>query len=201
MKHIVIEGGDNLGKDTLIKGIWEHYSDENWIFRHFGKPPKGMSPQETLDFQFNVFYNEFIILEQFIDEMEEWSYYPNNFLWNRSHLGEYVYSQMFRGISRQDIRRKIKVYEEKCFQHARADMYLITLSADPYFFLSKEDGDSFSQNLEQKTRELELFGEVHRLSRIPNKKIVKVDFDGEFRTKESILKSVTNFIDGREESN
>jgi len=191
MKHIIIEGGDRLGKDTLIRGIQDSYED-NWTIRHFGKPPKGMSPKETLDFQFDVFYKEAIFVDYFMNEFsDEYGYYDNSIIWNRSHLGEYVYSQMFRGIGKREIKERIKLFETR---NLSSNMYLFTLTASPYFFLSKEDGDSFSQSLEQKTRELELFKEAHNLSIIPHKKIVKVDYEGEFRSKEKILESVINFI-------
>jgi len=191
MKHIIIEGGDRLGKDTLIRGIQDSYED-NWTIRHFGKPPKGMSPKETLDFQFDVFYKEAIFVDYFMNEFsDEYGYYDNSIIWNRSHLGEYVYSQMFRGIAKREIKERIKLFETR---NLSSNMYLITLTASPYFFLSKEDGDSFSQSLEQKTRELELFKEAHNLSIIPHKKIVKVDYEGEFRSKEKILESIINFI-------
>jgi len=198
MKHIIIEGVDRLGKDTLINGIWQHYNKENFIFRHFGKPPKGMSPQETLDYQFNIFNNEIWLVENFIENMDEWSYYPNNFIWNRSHLGEYVYAQMFRGISRQEIRKKIQLYEERCFTNATPDMYLITLAATPEFCFQCDDGDSLSNSIDNKTKELELFKEVHKISIIPHKKTIKVDFDGEYRSKESILESAIKFINEEE---
>jgi len=201
MKHICIEGGDSLGKNTLIEGICKHLNYDNLIIRHFGKPPKGMSPKETLDFQFDVFYKEIVEVRDHFQENIEgdvWGYYPNTLIWNRSYLGEYVYSQMFRGIPKQEIKQKIKIYEERNFNHLYPDVYLITLTASPIFFLSKEDGDSFSQNLEQKTRELELFKEVHHLSIIPHKKLVKVDFEGHFRDKDKILESVIQFIDGKE---
>jgi len=193
MKHLVIEGGDNLGKDTLINGIREHFKPHNWIERHFGKPSKGMSPKETLDFQFDVFYKEMLFRDYLRDDIDgdDWGYYDNILLWNRSHLGEYVYSQMFRGITKREIKEKIKLFEQR---NISSQMYLITLTASPRFFLSKEDGDSFSQNLEQKTRELELFKEAHNLSIIPHKKLVKVDFEYQFRDKNKILESVINFI-------
>jgi len=196
MKHIIIEGGDCLGKDTLIKGIIDHFNDHNITIRHFGKPPKGLSPKESLDFQFDVFYKEIMFVEHIREEIDgdEWGYYPNIVIWNRSHLGEYVYSQMFRGITKREIKKKIQLFEGR---NISSKMYLITLSANPLFFLSKEDGDSFSQNLEQKTKELKLFTEAHNLSIIPNKKIVKVDANGQFRDKDKILKSVTDFINGK----
>ena len=200
MKHIILEGGDSLGKDTLIESICKHLKYDNLTIRHFGKPPKGLSPKETLDFQFEIFYKEMLFKDYIIENIDgdDWGYYPNTLIWNRSHLGEFVYSQMFRGITKKEVKDKIKLFESRTVS---SQMYLITLTAAPRFFLSKEDGESFSQNLEQKTRELELFKEVHNISIIPNKKLVKVDFEDHFRSKETILENVLNFINGNNKIN
>ena len=70
MKHIIIEGGDRLGKDTLLKNLCNHFDYNNLTIRHFDKPPKGMSPKETLDFQFEVFYKEMLLVDFVGDNMD-----------------------------------------------------------------------------------------------------------------------------------
>ena len=42
MKHIIIEGSDRTGKNTLIKSICDKYEYNNITIRHFGKPPKDL---------------------------------------------------------------------------------------------------------------------------------------------------------------
>jgi thymidylate kinase len=54
MKLIIIEGGDRLGKSTIITGLCKYFNYDNVTVRHFGKPPKGLSPKEVLDFQFGI---------------------------------------------------------------------------------------------------------------------------------------------------
>ena len=193
MKHIIIEGGDRLGKDTLLKNLCKHFDYNNLTIRHFDKPPKGMSPKETLDFQFEVFYKE-MIFRDFINENidgDDWGYHPNILIWNRSHLGEYVYSQMFRGITKRDVKAKLEKFEKSTLS---SNIYLITLTAAPKFFLDQEDGLSFSQNLEQKSKELRLFKEAHNLSLIPNKRLIQVNIGKEYRGKEHIFEEVLKFI-------
>jgi len=193
MKHIIIEGGDRLGKDTLLKNLCNHFDYNNLTIRHFDKPPKGMSPKETLDFQFEVFYKEMLLVDFVRENMDgdDWGYHPNTIIWNRSHLGEYVYSQMFRGITKRDVKEKLKKFEESTLG---SNIYLITLTAAPKFFLAQEDGLSFSQNLEQKTRELELFREAHNLSLIQNKRLIQVNIGKEYRGKQHIFDEVLEFI-------
>lgn len=203
MKLIILEGGDQLGKSTLIEGLCKYFNYDNITVRHFGKPPKGMTPKEVLDFQFKCFQKEKDLFNKiFVSERRDnYRYYPEIMIWNRSHLGEYVYSQMFRDGDAKLLKEKLLQFEVGFIGHK---VYLITLTADPEFFLSKEDGNSFSNKLEDKTKELELFKEAHDFSIIANKLIVKVDqsaniiskefTDYIFRPKEDILNEVIEFI-------
>jgi len=176
MKLIIIEGGDSLGKNAIIKSLCEYYDYDNISIRHFGKPPKGLSPKATLDFQFNVFNKEAYFVDSLREQLDndEYGYYDNVVIWNRSHLGEFVYSQMFRGITERDIKGRIEKFEKLCGFN-NSNTFLISLTAGAQFFLDQEDGESFSQNIEQKTKELKMFKIAHEISIIPNKKIIKVD--------------------------
>jgi thymidylate kinase len=196
MKLVICEGGDALGKNSLIKGLCEHYNYDNVAIRHFGKPPKGMSKPETLAFQFQCFNQEADLYKQ-IKEVSntKYKYYEDIVIWNRGPLGEFVYGQMFRKVEASILKSLLDYYEKftlNCLNDN--DIYLITLIADPEFFLSKEDGHSFSKNLEEKTKELSLFLEAHNFSLIKNKKIIKVNNNEKFRSKEEILQEVLLFL-------
>jgi len=195
MKHVIIEGGDRLGKSTLIEGISRHFNYDNVSIRHFGKPPKvfpeGFTP---LSFQMECFFKEGHLLNR-ISQMEndEFCYYENIVIWNRAHLGEYVYGQMFRGADPKQITNALKNFEER-FLIQNEETVLILLTAEPEFFLSKEDGQSFSQDLKDKTAELKLFDEAFEASTLDNKMRLKVDDGGEFLPKEYILETVLEFM-------
>lgn len=192
MKLIILEGGDRLGKSTLIKGLCEHFNYDNVTIRHFGKPPKGLLPEEILKFQFKAFRKEMNLFYRiYTRSIDTYTYYPEIMIWNRSHLGEYVYSQMFRGGKPETLKRMLLEYERGFISH---NVYLITLTASPEFFHSREsDGHELSKTLEQKTKELELFKEAHEFSIIRPKLLLKVDNNGQFRTKEDILNEVIQF--------
>jgi len=196
MKHIIVEGGDRLGKSTVIEGIAKHFNYDNVMIRHFGKPPKEFPEEDSpLSFQAECFHKEGYLLDA-INQMENdvYNYYENIVIWNRSHLGEFVYGQMFRKIDPAQIEFMIKNFEEK-FLLENPETYLILLTADPEFFLSKEDGNSFSQNIEQKTTELKLFDEIFEKSLIDNKLKVKVNFtENFFYSKDYILSQVLDFL-------
>lgn len=199
MKLILVDGGDRLGKSTLIKGICEHFKYDNVTIRHFGKPPEGINSKDVLDFQFKAFKKEMKLFYRIYSRsIDGYTYYPETMIWNRSHLGEYVYSQMFRGGNPEVLKNMLLEYERGFVSH---NVYLITLTADPDFFNSrKSDGHELSKTLEQKTKELELFREAHEFSLISNKHLIKVDNSDNddglfiFRTKEDILNEALNFL-------
>jgi thymidylate kinase len=196
MKLVIIESGDGLGKNSLIKGLCDHYNYDNMTLRHFGKPPKNLSPEKVLEFQFKCFNYE-ADLYHYIKDLSDmnYNYFENIIIWNRSPLGEYVYGSMFRKANPQLIKDLLTYYEKfslNCLNDN--NIYLISLTSDPEFFLKQEDGQSFSKTLQEKTKELELFKEVHEFSNIKNKLMIKVDNEGLFRLKADILNEVLNFI-------
>ena len=207
-KLIIVESGDRLGKGSLIKGLCEYYDYKNITLRHCDKPPKNLSSKETLSFQFECFKQEFDLITYIGQLNDKLCYHDNIIIYDRFYLGEYVYGYLFRNNDSKEIKDKINILERYYLDPNKIKVYLITLTADPEFFLSREDGQSFSKNLEQKTKELELFKEVHELSLIKNKLLVKVDETAEtptgsgwimqlpniFRPKEDILNEVINFI-------
>lgn len=190
-KVIIICGGDRLGKGTLIKRLCKYYDYKNIAVRHCDKPPKNLSLEETIEFQFNCFYQEMNLIKHIMNMNNKFSYHDNIIIYDRFYLGEYVYSQMFRGGDPKMLKEKILKFEESFISH---EVYLITLTASPEFFLLKEDGNSFSQTLEEKTKEIELFKEAHEFSLINNKLIIKVDKDGKFLSKKNILNKTLKFI-------
>jgi thymidylate kinase len=193
MKLIICEGTDVIGKNTLIEGICDHYEYDNIMVRHFAKPPKDLDGKEALDFQMLTFICENNLLKHISERDKEiYSYHESIVIYNRSYLGEYVYGQMFRNISKEELEKKITNFEE--YFISNYDPKLVMLTADPSFCLEREDGHSFSQTLEQKTREIELFDEVYDLSSIKDKLKIKVDDLDGFIPKEKILKQVTKFL-------
>ncbi len=197
MKHIILEGGDQLGKSTIIKKISEFYNYDNITIRHFGKPPKtfpeGVSPFE---YQRTCFHKEAELAAylNFMDEDEPFNYYENILIWNRGHIGEYVYGQMFRKTDPNEIKRYLEDYEKNYLCYETDNPILILLTADPEFFLSKEDGRSFSKNIEQKTKELQLFDEAFENSLILNKIKIKVNKDGEYVHKSDVFEQIKTLL-------
>jgi len=93
-----------------------------------------------------------------------------NFIFNRSHLGETVYSPLYRGYSGD----YVFDIEKKYTKALREDLYLITLTNDPHTILKRDDGKSFYGNEEEVKAEVDGFRRSHRLSKIKNKLHVNV---------------------------
>lgn len=191
MKHIIIEGGDGLGKNSLIKRLTAHYDYDNVTIRHFNKPPSNLDT-DVLDFQIESFTRE-IELYQKIDQIERLNQrvYENVVIWNRSYHGEYVYGSMFRDYSKEEIWNALQSLEKEIYTNP----YFILLTADPEFFLGQEDGHSFSKNLRSKREEMKLFKEIFEKSNLSRKLQLQVNREKKFLSKEEIFKKVLNFIE------
>ena len=124
MKLIIIEGGDRLGKSTLIENLCKYFNYDNVTIRHFGKPPKELAPDEVLDFQFKCFKNEANLVHEikrtFDPGYSRFHYYPEIVIWNRAHLGEYVYGQMFRKADKEKLKTRIQYYEKYNLMYKQA---------------------------------------------------------------------------------
>ena len=192
-KLLIICGGDRLGKGTLIKNLCKYYDYKNITIRHCDKPPKNLSSDDTLKYQMKVFNQEKEMIFYYFNMNRKYMYHDNIIIYDRFYLGEYVYSQMFRGGKPEVLKKMLLEYERGFISH---NAYLITLTASPEFFNSREsDGHELSKTLEQKTKELNLFKEAHEFSIIRPKLLLKVDkeiteleYSGPsvFRTKEDI---------------
>ena len=93
-----------------------------------------------------------------------------NIIFNRSHLGETVYSPLYREYSGDYVFDIEKRYVNKL----RQELYLITLTNDPHTILKRDDGKSFYGNEEEVKAEVDGFNRAHRLSKIKNKLLLNI---------------------------
>lgn len=93
-----------------------------------------------------------------------------NIIFNRSHLGETVYSPLYRGYSGDYVFDIEKNYVDEL----RENLYLITLTNDPHTIWNRDDGKSFYKNEEGIKAEIDGFKRAHRLSKIKNKLMINV---------------------------
>lgn len=185
MKIIIIEGIDNTGKDTLIAGIKNHFT--NNIVYHCEKPNTNELTEQEIEFAKLLGYCCYLYNSDTYDA----------YILNRSWYGEYVYGTLYRRHDCADVFAMISNIEntlEKVID--KDDICYITLLADPEFVAKNDDGLSLSENkLDSIKDEIALFKEIHSESNIKNKHIVYVNNGDSFRNKEDILNEIIGYIE------
>lgn len=181
MKHLIIEGPDRVGKDTLIKNLLSHFS--NVAIRHF-RSPKGKNDNEKKHYQQQSFHEEYSIANR-LRGMEF-----DLCVWNRGHLGEFVYGNLYRNTQPEEW----VLMQEETLLERNEDTYLLLLTASPEFLSSKDDGLSFASTPEARKNEIENFRKACKSSNIKNFLEIQVEKDGTYLTPEAITEQVINFL-------
>lgn len=173
---LVIEGPDNVGKTTLIKNLRQAMCDKVFHVLH-SQPIKLNSIDEYVKYSLKQVTSMFDLMQSSNE----------NLIFDRSHLGEMIYGNIYRGYAGTFVIDIEKKYTDKPFFNA---IHLITLTDTVENLISREDGLSFSIDPVVKARELELFKFAHDESLITKKLLVNVkDYD-----ESKLLNFVLNFI-------
>ena len=193
MKIIIIEGPDNTGKNTLINDILEHNEVVKVI--HCGKPnPLGnvllnqyVSFRNLAEIAINDFVNT--TLDNKVEDI---------IIFNRYHIGEYVYGQIYRNENPIQILEVIKMIEDKILANIPQDniYYIQLLSTSSELLQMNDDGKSFSDaKLELIEKEQQLFKEAYEKSQFKNKHIIYVNKENsnEFRDRQDIINEFNEF--------
>lgn len=157
---IIIEGPDNVGKSTLIKNIRQKLQDDVFHVLH-STPIKLNSVNEYIDYSTKQVTSMFELM-RFTNE---------NLIFDRSHLGELIYGNIYRGYTGDFVIDIEKTYADYAFFN---HVYLITLIDTAENLIKREDGLSFSIDPDVKNRELKLFEYAHNKSLIKNKLLINV---------------------------
>ena len=186
MKLIIIEGGDRVGKDTLVKNLQEYFFDKDvsLMIKHWGFP-QGKTNEEKTAYQKEQFRNEFARFNTLRDVKDM------VVIWNRSHIGEMVYGPLYRG---SDPKSWVISLEEEFRFDRDPEIYLIYLKADPEFLAVNDDGRSFSNKIVDKQQELRFFREAYESSKIMKKLMIKVNKQNEYIESTRILDEVIQFV-------
>ena len=184
MYLIIIEGTDNIGKDTLINQLIEDFETVTLI--HCGSPKGKCFTSYEQDTKFiNYAYN---IKDGLYDNTDV-------IIMNRSHIGEYVYGQLYRKRNSKNI--KVMLDEVGKILKSRGDLvikYIQLLSSSKELRKRNDDHKSLSKmNDEFMNKENELFLEVFDYIDL-DKKLIYVNDEDNFLPKEEIYKEVINFI-------
>lgn len=191
MKLLILEGIDRTGKNTLISNLSKHF--DNIVVRHFGH----VFGETNIDKKKNI-------VELYLQEFE--LYRTNNkafsnsdirkskndiWIWNRSHISEYVYGSLYRNSNSSWIFE----LEKKYSFDIDPNIYLVNLTGTPEFLFKQEDGNSVGPaKLEDKRNEILSFNEAVRISCITNKITITVDYNEKYYEQSLITNKVLNFI-------
>ena len=183
---IIIEGIDRIGKDTLISNIIETFGYYSVV--HF-KPPALSKVYDNIKVgkneDENIKMRKFLFQRDSFDEMFKLIRSNAKLIFNRSHLGEFVYSSMYRKYPGNYI------YQiEKENSDILSNIYLILLTTSNFSIL-ENDGKSLDWN--NKELEQRLFVDGFSRSNISNKIIIDV-YDQEnkiFKKPEDIIIEIT----------
>ena len=190
MKLLLIEGPDRCGKNTLIKNLTSQA--ENYVVRHFGTA-KGKTDFEKRNHQFQFFKKEFELSNLRPQlEMPDKERYPRDiYIWNRAHLGEFVYGKMYRETHPESW---VMQMETLFGLDLDPSIYLLLLTAPPEFLCKRDDGQSFSAAVDKRAHEITSFKQAFDTSKIINKMILDVSNGDEYLDQAIILDKVNKFL-------
>ena len=190
MRLLLIEGPDRVGKNSLIKNLCSQ--SENYIVRHWG-PAKGDTDFEKRNYQYQFFKKEFqLASERNKYEMPDKQRYPRDiYIWNRSHIGEWVYGDLYRKTNPHEWVMRM----EKDFSFdIDPSVYLLFLWAPAEFLANRDDGLSFSGKTESRSAELIRFEHAFEQSKIMNKLMLNVSDGDKYRPESEIFEDVNKFL-------
>tara|TARA_R110000796_G_scaffold251051_1_gene381566 strand:- start:210 stop:821 length:612 start_codon:yes stop_codon:yes gene_type:complete len=168
-KFIIIEGTDNVGKDTQQDLIIENMSDYVFHKLHYSSLPFKNDKDKHATYSKKLYETMFQLMMKSKLASKNGDL-DINLIFNRSHLGETVYSPLYRGYSGD----YVFDIEKKYTKALREDLYLITLVNDPHTILKRDDGKSFYGNEEEVKAEVDGFTRAHRKSTIKNKLLINI---------------------------
>ena len=176
---ICIDGPDNTGKDTQIALLQPFLIDKPLHILHYSniKGIKGKSKQKK--YSKKMYRDMFSFAEVFPD---------SHFIFNRSHIGENVYAPMYRGYSGSYI---FKIEKEFVNADFWKDVHLITFYDEPDNIIKRDDGKSFSIEVDKKYEEIDRFIKTTERSRIPHKIIININN----KSIEDVHKEIIKFLE------
>lgn len=166
----IIEGIDRLGKSTLIDGLLNELGYHLYI--HYEKPIhldkynsyKGDALEK---YQYETYLSMFQLIESNV-----------NIIFDRGHLGEVIYSPLYRNYSGDYVYTLEKSHNTK-----NCRLVLLTTSN---FNIQEDDG--LSHNWDNREKEQNMFINAFTKSNIKDKVLIDVhNGNGNFKSKKEIL--------------
>jgi thymidylate kinase len=167
---------DNVGKGTQIANLKRYLEENNHLVHvlHYSNI-KG----DNIRIRSEAYYNQMF---EFCKKANEIN---TDLILDRAHLGESVYSPIYRNYSGDYVFDLEKKYDlEK--------IILFVFYADPEILIERDDGLSFSIDLEKKKNEIDAFQKAFELTNIHKKVLINITN----KTKEDVWNKIKGYIYG-----
>lgn len=159
--NIIVEGPDRLGKSTLIRNLQNYlynletvYPTQTVYYYNFKAPADKIQRISRMHY-----------LSGF-DTLKN-AYHKNHthILMDRFHLGEYVYSEKYRGYDGSYVFKD----EEEHVDDLKGNTLLVLLYDNAENLISRDDGESFTIDINEKNEEIKRFLNAFELTKLKNK--------------------------------
>ena len=169
---------DNVGKGTLITNIKNHFSNFTLHQLHYSNV-KHNTKERTIQYSTKLYREMFQLMVEVSKNNK------TGVICDRSHLGEMAYGPLYRGYSGEYVLDIEKEYHN--YLPIWDNLSLITLIDKPENVLARDDGLSFSINLDKKTQEIDLFIKAHKQSTIKNKLLLDISTHDEAQAIDAVV--------------
>ena len=176
---LIFEGPDNSGKGTLISNIKTYYKNISFHTLHYSNI-KGFTSDESIKYGKKLYFEMFKIIEFCANQ-------NISLICDRSHIGEVVYGPIYRNYDGNYI---FDIENEFKNKYIWRNINLITLYDSPENLIKRDDGLSFSIEINKKQQEIDNFVKAHYNSNIENKLLINISENDEFNT----LRKTINFL-------
>ena len=162
---IILEAPDNCGKSTQVQKLIHLFHDKSIHQLHYSSVKGFETKEETKTYSCKMYSDMFKLLFS--------NYKDMHFTLDRSHIGEMVYGPMYRNYDGNYVLNIENYWRD--FEDFWNEIYLITFIDTPLRLVSRDDGLSFSIDLEKKTKEVKLFKDAHNKSLITHKLLIDIE--------------------------
>lgn len=195
MVVLIFEGVDNLGKTTIINRLTDTYKNAVDVLLIHATAPKCKEGEDPNKIQKVTFKQNVVKCSTLAMQEHVLTYCNKNLVFmDRSHIGEYVYGQIYRNGNPDEIMDMIKEVHNSNLYFTPVVIHLV---ASPEFVVSHDDNKSFTSGYEPEKRlqtvkrEIELFEEA--MTKLNPQYYMKINVetvDGNYRNIDNICDEI-----------
>lgn len=165
--NIIFESTDAMGKDTQIQLLEKELEQRGKAVHILHYSNIKLNNNSQIEVASKIRYREMFNIMKNIND-------PNIVIFNRAHLGETVYSPLYRGYNGDYVFEYEKEYILK--QHPQTYLIVFTDDVDKVIArdLARNDGKSFSLDRDMKEKEIKAFERAYKMSSL-YKKLVNLN--------------------------